>query len=135
MYKKILTLVLCAFFVLTGCSSKTEVQCGQRVALMLISLWQYGQIFVVGSAGSSSFFVSPTSLLIPFIRQKRINAMIIKFTTDARNEDANPATSDKEYVAPPVRTFRIGFMKLSVSDVTIPEKAPPTKQRQQRQPQ
>ena len=50
---------------------------------------------------------------------------MIKFTADARNEDANPATSDKEYVAPPVRTFRIGFMKLSVSDVTIPEKAPP----------
>ena len=41
---------------------------------MLISLWQYGQIFVVGSAGSSSFFVSPTSLLIPFIRQKRIKS-------------------------------------------------------------
>lgn len=89
---------------------------------MLISLWQYGQIFVVGSAGSS-FFVSPTSLLIPFIRQKRINAMMIKFTAVARNEDANPATSDKEYVAPPVRTFRIGFMKLSVSDVTIPGKS------------
>ncbi len=26
MYKKILTLVLCAFFVLTGCSSKTAVK-------------------------------------------------------------------------------------------------------------
>ena len=77
-----------------------DVQCGQRVALMLISLWQYGQIFVSGSAGASSFFVRPVSLLIPFIRQKRIKAMMIKFTTAERNEDANPATSDSEYVAP-----------------------------------
>ena len=76
-----------------------DVQCGQRVALMLISLWQYGQIFVSGSAGASSFFVRPVSLLIPFIRQKRIKAMMIKFTAE-RNEDANPATSDNEYVSP-----------------------------------
>ena len=104
-----------------------DVQCGQRVALMLISLWQYGQIFVVSSFGSSGFFVSPVSLLIPFSRQNRINAIIIKLTTDETNEDAKPATSDTEYDAPPVRTFRIGLIKLSVSDVTIPEKDNKTK--------
>ena len=31
---------------------------------------------------------------------KSIKAMMIKFTTAERNEDANPATSDSEYVAP-----------------------------------
>lgn len=50
--------------------------------------------------------------------------MIMKFTTDEMNEDANPDTFWRVYVAPPVSTLRIGLMKLSVREVTIPEKAP-----------
>ena len=54
-----------------------------------------------------------------------MKAMMMKFTTDAMNEDANPDTSWSVYVAPPVSTLRIGLMKLSVKEVTIPEKALP----------
>lgn len=78
---------------------------------MLISLWQKGQILVVGSVSGSSFLVSPISLLIPFIRQNKINAMIKKFTTAERKLEAKPAISVMEYVAPPVSTFRIGLIK------------------------
>ena len=36
MYKKILTLVLCTFFVLTGCSSKTAVKSQASTYAVLI---------------------------------------------------------------------------------------------------
>ena len=51
--------------------------------------------------------------------------MITKLITEETKDEANPDTSFSVYVAPPVSTFRIGLIKLSVSDVTIPEKAPP----------
>ena len=76
------------------------MQCGQRVASTGISDIQNGHFLVVGAGFSFSCFPIERSLLIPFIRQKRIKAMMIKFTTAERNEDANPATSDNEYVAP-----------------------------------
>ena len=106
-------------------SFRIEVQCGHLVASMSISLLQNGHTFVVG-AGSSSFFAPMEVILFTaFRRQKRINAMITKLITDETKDEANPDTSFSVYVAPPVSTFRIGLIKLSVSDVTIPEKAPP----------
>ena len=48
---------------------------------------------VVGSAGASSFLLKESNLLIPFIRQNKISAMIRKFTTADTKLDANPATS------------------------------------------
>ena len=73
------------------------------------------------------FFFAPkdVTLFTAFRRQNRMNAIIMKLTTEEMKEDANPDTSWSEYVAPPVSTLRIGLMKLSVKEVTIPEKAPP----------
>ena len=42
-----------------------------------------------------------------------------------RKLDAKLATSCKVYVAPPVTRFKIGLIKLSVREVTIPENALP----------
>lgn len=106
-------------------SGNWEVQCGQRVALISISLIQNGHFLVVGAAGSSFLAPREVTLFTALSRQKRMKAMMMKFTTDAMNEDANPDTSWSVYVAPPVSTLRIGLMKLSVKEVTIPEKAPP----------
>ena len=43
--------------------------------------------------GASSFLLKESNLLIPFIRQNKISAMIRKFTTADTKLDANPATS------------------------------------------
>ena len=48
---------------------------------MFISLLQKGQTLVVGAAGASGFLPILVSLLINLIRQKRMNAIKIKFTT------------------------------------------------------
>ena len=64
-------------------------------------------------------------MLIPFSRQNNTNAMIRKLTSDERNAEAKPATSCNVYVCPPVTRFKIGLIKLSVNEVTIPEKALP----------
>ena len=74
-------------------SGNCEVQCGQRVALMSISLIQNGHFLVVGAAGSSFFAPREVTLFTALSRQKRMKAMMMKFTTDAMNEDANPDTS------------------------------------------
>ena len=60
---------------------------------MSISLIQNGHFLVVGAAGS--FFLVPreVTLFTALSRQKRMKAMMMKFTTDAMNEDANPDTS------------------------------------------
>ena len=55
-------------------SVSSEVQCGHLVALMSISVIQYGHFFVVGSGAGSSFFV--WSALIPLISTNTANAMI-----------------------------------------------------------
>ena len=110
---------------LVSSSGNWEVQCGQRVALMSISLMQKGHFLVVGAAGSSFLAPKDVTLFTAFSRQNRMNAIIMKLTTEEMKEDANPDTSWSEYVAPPVSTLRTGLMKLSVKEVTIPEKAPP----------
>ena len=73
-------------------------------------------------AGSSFLVPSEVTLFTALSRQKRMKAIMMKFTMDAMNEDANPDTSWSVYVAPPVSTLRIGLIKLSVKEVTIPEK-------------
>ena len=77
---------------------------------------------MVGAADSSFLAPREVTLFTALSRQKRMNAMMRKFTTDEMNEDANPDTSWSVYVAPPVSTLRIGLIKLSVKEVTIPEK-------------
>ena len=57
----------------------SDVQCGHLVASMLIVDLQYGHSFVVGFAGSSSFFFLGASNF--FNTRNRTNAMIKKFTT------------------------------------------------------
>ena len=74
-------------------SGNCEVQCGQCVALMSISLIQNGHFLVVGAAGSSFLVPREVTLFTALSRQKRMKAMMMKFTTDAMNEDANPDTS------------------------------------------
>ena len=69
------------------------MQCGQRLALMSISLMQNGQILVAGAAGSSFLAPREVSLFTALSRQNRMKAMMMKFTTEERNADANPETS------------------------------------------
>ena len=60
---------------------------------MSISLIQNGHFLVVGTAGSSFFAPREVTLFTALSRQKRMKAIMMKFTTDAMNEDANPDTS------------------------------------------
>ena len=64
------------------------VQWGQRVASMSMSVLQKGHFLVVGAAGASGFLPRFISLLMPRIRQKRMNAMMMKLTTADRNAEA-----------------------------------------------
>lgn len=64
------------------------------------------------------------TLFIAFKRQNKINAMIRKFTTEDPNADAYPEISSNVYFSCH-NQFYDWLKKLSVSDVTIPEKAPP----------
>ena len=66
-------------------SDNWEVQYAQRVASNGISLLQNGQTFTVGAA-SVFFFPKPAALLMTFIRQNKIKAIIMKFTTADKNE-------------------------------------------------
>ena len=62
----------------------SEVQCGQRVASIAISLLQYGQFLVVGAAGASSgaFGVNLSlMILITLTNIKITNAVIKKLIT------------------------------------------------------
>lgn len=95
-------------------SGNWEVQCGQRVALVSISLMQNGHFLVVGAAGSSFFAPKDVTLFTAFSRQNRMNAIMMKLTTEEMEEDANPDTSWSEYVAPPVSTLRITDYKFGV---------------------
>ena len=58
-------------------SDNWEVQYAQRVASNGISLLQNGQTFTVGAA-SVFFFPRPAALLMTFIRQNKIKAIIMK---------------------------------------------------------
>ena len=82
-------------FFRTYSASSCEVQCGQRVASMEISLLQKGQILVVGAAGASSAFfflrVMFVSAFMPLRSTKRTNAIIIKLITAVKNAEAKPA--------------------------------------------
>src|SRR5690242_20636182 len=59
----------------------SDVQFGQRVALIGMTLKQYGQSFVVGSAGGGAFF----RLLKPLMIRKITKATITKSITVCRN--------------------------------------------------
>ena len=76
-------------------SSNIEVQCPQRVASIGISYLQYGQIFVVFSS-TSGFLPNDIALLMAFMIQNRINALIKKFTTALKKLEATPPTSCRD---------------------------------------
>lgn len=59
---------------------RSEVQWGQRVASIAISDLQWGQIFVVGAAGTSICFLK-WSLLIDLIMRNRTRAIKRKLMT------------------------------------------------------
>lgn len=64
------------------------------------------------------------SLFTAFIIQNKTKAIIKKFTNDERNAEAKLAISCNVYIFPPVTKFKIGLIKLSVKEVTMPVKAP-----------
>jgi hypothetical protein len=72
---------------------RSDVQAGQRVALIEISVRQYGHVFVVTSASFSSFF---SSLFIWWMKRKITSATIRKSMIVLRNKPtfkvADPAS-------------------------------------------
>lgn len=68
-------LKICNYASSAGCS---DVQCGQRVASIAISLLQNGQTLVVGASGSSFFLPSSEALLIALMIQNKTKAVMIK---------------------------------------------------------
>ena len=80
---------------------------------------------MVGAAGAAGLRPMASSLFTVFIRQKRISAWIRKLTTDAAKLEPKAAASCRVYRAAPVSRLMMGLMKLSVREVTMPEKALP----------
>ena len=74
-----------------SCGSSV-VQCAHLTASMGISLLQNGHVLVVGAA-LSFFFPKLAAVLMAFIRQNKMNAMIMKLTTEEMNEEPKPAMS------------------------------------------
>lgn len=106
-------------------SLNTEVQYGQRVASMSISLQQYGHFFVVGGFGSSSASKRPImfTLFISLTSRNIINAMIIKSITVVINapylSSTFPTCSIKLSKFIPPNNPRSGDIISPTSDETI----------------
>ena len=62
------------------------MQCAHFVASIGISLLQNGQILVEG-ASSAGFLPRDKALLMVFIKQNRMKAIIMKFTTEDKNAE------------------------------------------------
>lgn len=110
-------------------SSRTDVQCGQREALISIVERQNGQTFVVAGAGISFFLPRFLSQLMAETIKKMTNAIIIKLIIEVRKAPylivALKILIDQPLKSVVVNKPKIGEMILSVNEDTTPWKAAP----------
>ena len=90
------------YYTSTGASLRTDVQWGQRVASIAISLLQKSHFFVVGALGVSGALPMLVNLFIDLTRRKITKARIIKLRTFVINAP---------YLISTPRTVKIRLLK------------------------